>query len=371
MTWKFISRRGNLHLRITKDRVSVYKSLSVPVEPDEITENKISRKCKSKAYADEAVRYWNGRCEALRLEVIDSDLSAQAILKRLTGVSKSADLFEFADKYISRMSKQGTIENRNAIIQKLKSYRGALLFSDITFTFLKDYEAHLLKFNKVNTVARDLRFIKALFNAAEREEVIRPGKSPFRKFKIRLEEVVKVHLTEQELAKIKALKLEGLEDRVRDVFFAQILTLGSRVGDVLSLKKENLNGNYITFKQRKTGAAMRIFVTDELRAIIDRYDGDFLFPFLVEGTFNEIKTKTALINKYLKKITMKAEIQKKVSTHTARHTVSHLADSSGVSMLKISKMLGHKKASTTDNYLRSINTTGHEDEAKIISKKLG
>jgi integrase len=132
-----------------------------------------------------------------------------------------------------------------------------------------------------------------------------------------------------------------------------------------------LNGNYITFKQRKTGAAMRIFVTDELRAIIDRYDGDFLFPFLVEGTFNEIKTKTALINKYLKKITMKAEIQKKVSTHTARHTVSHLADSSGVSMLKISKMLGHKKASTTDNYLRSINTTGHEDEAKIISKKLG
>ena len=61
----------------------------------------------------------------------------------------------------------------------------------------------------------------------------------------------------------------------------------------------------------------------------------FIFPFLSDRydysdpmfLHNQIVAKTALVNKYLKDIAIKAKISKNITTHTARHSFADISTS--------------------------------------------
>ena len=67
-------------------------------------------------------------------------------------------------------------------------FRPGLDFKDITYTFLKDFEAYLReKGNGVNTVAKHLRQLRTLVNEAINQGYIHADAYPFRKYKIKQE----------------------------------------------------------------------------------------------------------------------------------------------------------------------------------------
>jgi site-specific recombinase XerD len=61
-----------------------------------------------------------------------------------------------------------------------------------------------------------------------------------------------------------------------------------------------------------------------------------------------------LINKYLKTIAKKAEINKNISTHTARHSFADIARKKINNIYNLSKTLGHSDLKITEAYLASF-----------------
>ena len=63
------------------------------------------------------------------------------------------------------------------------------------------------------------------------------------------------------------------------------------------------------------------------------------------------------INKELRLLARRAEINKRVSFHTARHTNATLLIYNGVNITTVQKLLGHKSVKTTQVYTNIMDRT--------------
>ena len=77
----------------------------------------------------------------------------------------------------------------------------------------------------------------------------------------------------------------------------------------------------------------------------------------------------ALINKYLKKIAEKAEIDKPLSMHISRHSFAHIAQKSGTESSAIKNILGHSNLATTERYMGSFDTAKTDETLRNVFAK--
>ena len=75
-----------------------------------------------------------------------------------------------------------------------------------------------------------------------------------------------------------------------------------------------------------------------------------------EISYNQISSATAYINKNLKLLATKAEIEKPLSFHISRHTWATRALKKGISIDKVSKILGHAQIRETQIYAKIVNS---------------
>ena len=92
----------------------------------------------------------------------------------------------------------------------LSLYKKDVLFKDINFNFLCDFEYFLLKqeYHR-NTIAKHMKHLKRYINLAINKELFELHKYPFRKYKIKYQESKRTHLTPEELGRLENLKLDG------------------------------------------------------------------------------------------------------------------------------------------------------------------
>ncbi len=69
-----------------------------------------------------------------------------------------------------------------------------------------------------------------------------------------------------------------------------------------------------------------------------------------------ISRATAYINKNLKFLATKAEIDKHISFHTSRHTWATRALGKGISIDKVSKIMGHAAIKETQVYAKIVSS---------------
>jgi len=80
----------------------------------------------------------------------------------------------------------------------------------------------------------------------------------------------------------------------------------------------------------------------------------------------------AKYNLYLKEIAATLGIQKRVTSHLARHTfATTVTYANGVSIESISKMLGHTKLATTQIYARIVDQTVSREMDKLSAALSG
>lgn len=276
-----------------------------------------------------------------------------------------------------------TAKRYTMVLNKLKEYVGVkkLEFETIDLKFLQQYEAHLLSNQKrgekvfqykINTVNNHFKTIKAIFFNAMKEGLVDANKNPFFFFKLKAENNVKKEkLTIDEIIAIEKLQLDEntLIWNVRNYFLFSFYCAGIRISDLIQLKWENITKDgRIEYKMDKTGGFKSIVLIPKAVKILNLYkkqkvkQSDFVFPILdmrvdlsvTKNLYNQLSAKTALINKYLKKVAAKAEIDKPLTTHIARHSFSDIARKKGANLYDISKMLGHSSIKITEAYLSSF-----------------
>lgn len=321
----------------------------------------------------------------LQKEILDRDIfhrevSSKKIKEKILG-RNPVNVFDFADEFIKRYKEKGSIstyDKARSTMFKLEQYKGNrdLCLQEIDANFLSKYESYLraVKGNCVNTIHTNLKFLRNLFNEAYRLDLIEHADIPFNKYILKLEKTQRNFLTQEELNALENLDLKHIPKQSvhRDMFIFAAYTGGIRISDMLLLKWNNFNGTHIHISIKKTGTQLSIKLPQKALNILDSYKHDnikpdnFIFPVLHAdldvtdpvAMDRAISVGSVLVNKSLNSLTKKAGITKHISFHISRHTWATQALRKGISIDKVSKLMGHANIRETQIY------------AKIVSEEL-
>ncbi|UFH54693.1 site-specific integrase [Spirosoma sp. KNUC1025] len=237
-----------------------------------------------------------------------------------------------------------------------------------------------------NTIHRRMAFLNTVFTDARKRGIIKSDPMAFLAFKST--KVRKPKLTPDQLASLKAMKLEGREADARNTFLLQFFAYGSRISDALNWKKTDVHqqddGWYLEYVSIKTQDLISVRLNRQAVDLVQSYlqtvPGEFLLPWL--SKFNpiptltepqnkarllkEISSKTAMVNLQLKILSQRLDFPFRITTHIARHTFATMADSRVTDKRKISAALGHSRFATTETYLADLRQSDVNDAMEAV-----
>ena len=299
--------------------------------------------------------------EARRVALNPASLK-RVVENALSGRGKAAS-YPVADAFAAAMAR--TLKpSTQAIYQRCLDAIGAftpldgLMMRDIDYRWLCEFEAHLRKTSKTNTVSILMRSLRAVFNYSVRTKAIEADAYPFDDFKIKQEETPKRALT---LEQLRSIREHG--GKYADIFLLSFYLLGINICDLCRLKEITPDGR-IEYRRSKTGKLYSVKVEPEARAIIEKYRGEkWLINVLDSRTAGREDHRTFMYNFNRR---MK-EIVPGISSYWARHTWATLAADNDVPIEVISHALGHSCGSpTTAIYIKFSQKKVDEANRKII-----
>ena len=296
------------------------------------------------------------------------------------------DFFTFGKQVQERFHQQGKIHSYKRYKTNLKKFRGftgtPLNFEEVTPDLLREYETHLIKDygNARSTVATSLRVVRAVLYRAIKAGLASQAENPFFHFKIKAGKPDRDKLSLGQVQAIEELNLKAgsLIWRVRSYFLFSLYGAGIRFGDVARMKRRNITADgRLVYQMSKTGHPVDLKLVPPALRIARHYlerseskDGEAcLFPILngydtstPEKMAQSIGNQNALVNKYLKKIARRAEIECHLSFHVTRHSFASIAQKRGWDVAIISKSLGHSGLKVTENYLAGFDRSDVDDK---------
>ena len=378
-----LNKKGEapIHFRIIKDRKISYiaSGIMLPAEHWDDENHRIKSKHTNSKRLNSFLsnKFAELQDQVYEHETVSKSLTSRMLRDKIYG-KKPTDFFSFAEEaneaYL-RDGKVGTYDKNKAIIAKLKKYMNdrTLAFQDITVDFLNRYENYLKTTlnNSTNTVHKDFKFIRKLFNDAIRNDLIELSGNPFTKYVMKTTKTQRTYLTEEELKAIEEVQVTpGTKMELhKDMFVFAAYVGGLRVSDMLQIQWKHFDGTNINFTIKKTGNQLSIKVPNKGLALIEKYkpkkrnSNAFIFPMLSEdidlndprALDSAISSATAYINKNINTLAKKANISKKVSFHASRHTWATRALKKGMSIDKVSKLMGHAAIRETQIYAKIVN----------------
>lgn len=306
----------------------------------------------------------------------------------------------FAAKRTQQIHDEGGIRNWKIYVNFLNKLAGflntqhkkELLFAEITPEFVSDFYSYLGSLSNTRSTAASklsknyketiMNKFRALISLGITQNKVKADKDPFLFFKYKGEKTTKEKLDATEIEALEALELEegSLEWHSRNCFLFSFYEAGMRAADVLLLRWKNVEGGKLNYTMSKTGKVVDDRdIVPQAAAILDLYRSennkptDYIFPLMSnnkaysrtlaqveiskltndvkEKMFAEISSKNVLVNKCLKRLAEKAEINKKITMHMARHSFANAAMKAGIESNKIQGLLGHSSLSITENYM--------------------
>ena len=231
---------------------------------------------------------------------------------------------------------------------------------------IEQYITELHKKYKQKTIKRKIASIKAFYSYLEEEELVE--QNPFRKIKVKFKEtiilprIIPREEIEQLLNYIYASisSLSGIQYKhtlrdasVIEVFFAT----GARVYEISNIRAENINLNSGLIRIMGKGRKERYIqisntaVLDILRKYYEENEPEIKKSgyFFINNRGNRYTEQSIRI--MLKKYTLKAGIQRKITPHMFRHSFATYLIEEGVDVSCVQQILGHSSIKTTQIYI--------------------
>lgn len=231
---------------------------------------------------------------------------------------------------------------------------------------IEQYITELHKKYKQKTIKRKIASIKAFYSYLEEEELVE--QNPFRKIKVKFKEtiilprIIPREEIEQLLNYIYASlsSLSGIQYKhslrdaaVIEVFFAT----GARVYEISNIRVENINLNSGLIRIMGKGGKERYIqisntaVLDILRKYYAENEPEIKKSgyFFINNRGNRYTEQS--IRLMLKKYTLKAGIQRKITPHMFRHSFATYLIEEGVDVSCVQQILGHSSIKTTQIYI--------------------
>lgn len=240
---------------------------------------------------------------------------------------------------------------------KMKYGKDDLEVSKIDYDFITSYEHYFKTTRKCNqnTSAKYISNFRKVVNHCIRMGWIK--RDPFLGFKMPKTEVKRNVLTIEEIEMLigKSFSISRLE-QVKDTFLFCCFT-GLAYTDVQKLKPEDIKigidgEDWIFTSRQKTDVDTRIPLLPRAKQIIEKYKNSP--ECIISGKILPVPSNQKM-NAYLKEVADICGIEKKLTTHLARHTFATTVTlSNGVPIETVSKLLGHKSIRTTQHYAKIL-----------------
>ena len=244
-----------------------------------------------------------------------------------------------------------------------RNYNGDdLLINEVDHQFITGFEQYLKVVAECqhNSAMKHVKALKKIIGIALARDIIR--KNPFASYRITIKPTDRGYLMEHELKLLEEheFTIERLQV-IRDLFLFQCYT-GLAYKDLEALTPDHIvigqdGGNWIFIERGKTGVLCKIPILPIPQQILDSYADH---PLCMRRRKVLPVPTNQNMNAYLKEIAVVCRINKDLTTHLARHTfATTVALSNDMPMETLSKILGHRKISTTQIY------------GRILDKKIG
>ncbi len=295
----------------------------------------------------------------------DKKLTRDSFLRAYNRPDDYDTFFEFVKdwqkKYMVR-NETATMSVHATVINKVKEYAPDLHFDDITTDWLDDYYAYLRKKlnNCENTAYKNLSTFRKYVRAAHRAGYI--DENPFDNWSIKRTKANYTYLTENELNRLFILYQSGTLDskHYKTLEFFLFMCLSSlHVGDAKRLKIEQFTNDsfvYYRIKNRNSKPEpILVPVSESLRKLLQNVVG-----FRRQGFVFESLPADQTMNIYLKDIVKLAEIDKKISHKSGRHTFATYFLGKTKDLTALKEILGHSELRETLIYAHVLDESKQE-----------
>jgi integrase len=287
----------------------------------------------------------------------------------------------FKDKMnaLTEAGRIGTASTYRTALNSILSFHPSTDFSDVTASFLEEYERAMVKKGRsLTSIGIYMRHLRAVFNQAIDDGYVSRNVYPFKKYQIPSSRNIKKALNDEQLTKLLNHKPStSAQQKALDFWIFSYLCNGMNIIDIMLLKGENIKGKFLYYIRAKTKNTKKkdlrpieVPLHDTARQIINKYrtgikDEEYVFPILQPGLSpltikHRSKRFLKLINSNMELIRQDLGIEQKIGTYAARHSFSTRLKKRGAPTEFIKESLGHSSVLVTENYLDSF-----EDETKL------
>ena len=260
--------------------------------------------------------------------------------------------------------------NRLASFLEYEYHVKDIAFKELKREFVEKFVVYLstVKGLASGTIHSTLKKLKLMTYTAYKNGWI--AVDPFAGFYVKAEYAERRYLSASELQAVMDVRLPNYRTGInRDAFVFCAFT-GLSHADVVKLTRADIhtddNGErWIIDRRQKTGTQFRVKLLPVAEMLYERYkdmhlSGDRVFP--LKGTYNTL-------NMSLRHVARHAGLSFNPTIHLARHTfATTVALTQGVPLETVSKMLGHKRITTTQIYAKITNDKIGQDMAALSEK---
>ena len=400
MKTKFVLRKNptkidapcSIALRITKHRKSTYIYLDSKKEAEFWkSENGVadSRHPNSLEINNEIISLKREAEYAIEFLKRNSDFFTTEELKnQLIRKNRPVSFYETADerlKDLQEYGKDNTYRSDASRIENIKRFHPEELdFRQITASFLDELSKYLFLKQGLakRSIDNHMMLIRTLYNKAIRDHHIDYKLYPFGRggYSIKIHRTPKFGLAQEEVKRIENLEIpfDSRLNHVRNAWLFSFYNAGIRVGDLVTMTWQDVGDNklgYVMGKNKKWAVSQ---LPPKPSKILEQYaypnqdPNSYIFPFIEilsrrgnRPLSSKINTITKDMNNRLKIIAQMANIEKKITTHTARHTFGNLAINK-IPARSLQRLLRHTDLRTTEIYQANFSNLDVDNDLACV-----
>ena len=263
----------------------------------------------------------------------------------LNTIKRNNNVVEVLNSYLEKYENSGSYSNAKYNYNVFLNFVGNdVTIQSIDKSKIDKFLIHLKERNIKNvTINQYVSYLFTFFNWCIEKEYI--SKNPTAHIK-----KLKKESTKREYLTFEEIDLFSKVDKFNHTKTAFIFSCftGLRMIDVKNLRWNDIRGNSIYLKIKKTGKYETIPLNATANKILNDIDkeNDYIF---------NLPKQRRTIEYQLKAIYELAGITKHITYHCSRHTFATILLTSGVDIFTVSKLLGHSSVSMTEIYSNLIN----------------
>ena len=320
----------------------------------------------------------------LFLQVKEEPFDANDIYNQYIGrtVTREYSLVEYGKIYLDRLQKLVGLEIKKATWNKFNYIKedvsefikfcykkSDIKLKDLDFNFISEFEYYCkteLKHKQI-TINKSLQRLKKVIKQSVIQGYL--DKNPFEEHSPKKVYSKIIFLTQEELDKLENYTFQSDPlNRVKDCYIFCCYT-GLAYREMFELRKDDLitKPDGITWIYQKREKTERNFsvplILPKALKVISKYSSDnpFVLPRISNQSFNRL----------LKEIASTLEISKNLTHHTARKTfASTVLLNNDIPIEVVSKLLGHSKISTTQEYYAELMPEKLSENLKKLKDRL-